>query len=255
MSFEIPMVWQERKNHVDDCCFCITKAQGFSNKSKHRIQYPSLDSAILPASYSYEIPVTVFAEFQDSNDSEFNTLEEDHMAEADYLDISEINTASSSSRSPQCFNQSERNDLVRDFGMSKESSELLHPGTRITYYRKRDNAVCQFFRKEEDIFFCDSIKDVLEYLGVDSYDANDWHLFLNSSKRSLNCVLLHNCNEYASVPIGHSVRAKETYASLKQILSLIKYEHHNWVICVNLKMVNFLLGQQCEYTKFPCFLC
>ena len=58
--------------------------------------------------------------------------------------------------------------------MSKESSELLasrlneksllHPGTRITYYRERDNEVCQFFKKEEDIVFCDSIEDVLEYL-------------------------------------------------------------------------------------------
>ena len=100
MSFGIPMVWREPKNHVDDCYFCITQTQGFSNKSKHRIQYPSLDSAILPEPNSNEIPVPVFAEFQDSNDSESNTLEEDHMSGADYLDISEINTASSSSRSP-----------------------------------------------------------------------------------------------------------------------------------------------------------
>ena len=96
---------------------------------------------------------------------------------------------------------------------------------------------------------------MLEYLGVDSYDANDWRLLLDSSKRSLKCVLLHDGNEYASVPIGHSVRSEETYASVKQILSLIKYEYHNWVICVDLKMVNFLLGQQSGYTKFPCFLC
>ena len=61
--------------------------------------------------------------------------------------------------------------------------------------------------------------------------------------------------EYVSVPVGHSVRAKETYASVKQLLSLIKYDHHNSVFCVDLKMVNFLLGQQSGYTKFPCFLC
>ena len=215
MSFGIPMVWREPKNHVDDCYFCITQTQGFSSKSKHRIQYPSLDSAILPVPHSNEIPVPVFAEFQDSDDSESNTSEEDHMAEPDYLDISEISTASSSSRSPQCFDQSELNDLVRDLGLSKESSELLasrlneknllDPGTRITYYRERDKEVCQSFKKEEDIVFCDSIEDVLEYLGVESYDPNDWRLFLDSCKRSLKCVLLHNGNEYASVPIAHSV--------------------------------------------------
>ena len=27
------------------------------------------------------------------------------------------------------------------------------------------------------------------------------------------------------------------------------------MICVDLKMVNFLVGQQSGYTKYPCFLC
>ena len=27
------------------------------------------------------------------------------------------------------------------------------------------------------------------------------------------------------------------------------------MICVDLKMINFLLGQQSGYTKYPCFLC
>ena len=30
---------------------------------------------------------------------------------------------------------------------------------------------------------------------------------------------------------------------------------NKWVICADLKMVNFLLGQQGGFTKFPCFLC
>ena len=34
----------------------------------------------------------------------------------------------------------------------------------------------------------------------------------------------------------------------------IKNLDHNWVICVDLKMVNFLLGQQPDYAKFPSFL-
>ena len=39
------------------------------------------------------------------------------------------------------------------------------------------------------------------------------------------------------------------------VLNLIKYREHNRVICVDLKMVNFLLGQQKGFTKFPCYLC
>ena len=32
-------------------------------------------------------------------------------------------------------------------------------------------------------------------------------------------------------------------------------ERHQWAICNNIKMISILLGQQCRYTKFPCFLC
>ena len=48
---------------------------------------------------------------------------------------------------------------------------------------------------------------------------------------------------------------KEKYGAIKTVLKHIKYEQHRWVVCVNSKMVNFLLGQQSGCTKFPCFLC
>ena len=266
MSFGIPMIWREPRNHVDDCYFCITLTQGFTNKSKHKIQYPNLDSAILPVPHSTEIPVPVFVKFKDCDDLNSSFVSEgDDVTDPDFLDISEISTSSSPSTIPQLFHQSELNDLVRDLGLSKISAELLasrlnekhllHPSTRITYYRERDKEACQYFNEEDTIVFCHTIEGVLQYLGVVSYDPNDWRLFLDSSKRSLKCVLLHNGNEYASVPIGHSVHAKETYENVKRFLSLIKYDDHKWVICVDLKMVNFLLGQQGGYTKYPCFLC
>lgn len=39
------------------------------------------------------------------------------------------------------------------------------------------------------------------------------------------------------------------------VIDFLKYHEHNWIICVDLKMVNFLLGQQHGFTKFPCYLC
>ena len=33
------------------------------------------------------------------------------------------------------------------------------------------------------------------------------------------------------------------------------WKHHQWLTCVDLKMVNFPLGQHGGYTKYPCFLC
>ena len=46
-------------------------------------------------------------------------------------------------------------------------------------------------------------------LGID-YNAEEWSLFIDSSKRSLKGVLLNNGNKYASIPVAHSVHLKET---------------------------------------------
>ena len=67
------------------------------------------------------------------------------------------------------------------------------------------------------------------------------------------CFLLHNRNVLGSIPVAHSVHAKESYGEVKTMLSLLDYDQHRWVICVDLKMVIFLLGQQAGYTKYPCF--
>ena len=48
---------------------------------------------------------------------------------------------------------------------------------------------------------------------------------------------------------------QEAHDDIKTIIHLLKYHEHNWIICVDLKMVNILLGQQKGFTKFPCYLC
>ena len=66
-------------------------------------------------------------------------------------------------------------------------------------------------------------------------------------------MLLHNGNRYGAVPVGHSTVLKEQQNDIGAVMDLLKY--HGWIICVHLKVVSFLLGQQKGYTKFPCFLC
>ena len=92
-------------------------------------------------------------------------------------------------------------------------------------------------------------------MGLPEYNPDKWRLFVDSSEQSLKCVLLHNGNKFACVPIGHFVIVKEHYLNVKMILQKLRYSEHNWAICVNFKMVNFLLGQRGGYTKHPCFLC
>ena len=167
------------------------------------------------------------------------------------------------SSEPILFNQEELSDLIRDLNVSKESSvllasqlndrNLLQQGIKITFYRTRCDE--WIFEEVPDFVFCIDIPGLLHKLGVKEYKPKEWRLFIDSYKRSLKCVLLHNSNMYVPIPVRHSTTLKDRYDLIKTALQHIKYEHHQWVICVDLKMVTFLLGQQSGYAKFPCSLC
>ena len=45
-----------------------------------------------------------------------------------------------------------------------------------------------------------------------------------------------------SIPIAYSVILRETYENLEFILDRIKYNEHEWQICVDLKVVAILNG-------------
>lgn len=57
---------------------------------------------------------------------------------------------------------------------------------------------------------------------------------------------------YSDSVLNENKRKVWTY--IKDFESYQKYTAQ-WSICVDLKMVNFLLGQQRRYTKYPCFFC
>jgi hypothetical protein len=88
-------------------------------------------------------------------------------------------------------------------------------------------------------------------LGEKEYGPNTWRLFIDSSKRSLKAVVLHNCNVLASIPLVHSTKLSKSYEALKLVLEKIKYHEHEWQICVDLKVIGLLLGKQSGYTKYP----
>ena len=87
------------------------------------------------------------------------------------------------------------------------------------------------------------------------YRSQEWNLFIDSLKRSLNCVLLHNSNRYASLPIGHLTKLKKNCNNVKMVLEKLDHDFHQWLICTDLKMVIFLLGQKNGNAKYPCFIC
>jgi hypothetical protein len=65
-------------------------------------------------------------------------------------------------------------------------------------------------------------------------------------------LLRHNGNDYAPVSLGHSTRLHKNYQAVSFTLENIKCEEHQWPVCVDLKMVSILLGQQAGYTRAFC---
>ena len=267
LPFGVPMVWREPKDHCSDCYFCIVNTKGVGKKNRHMVTYPSVPSAIRPVPHSDELPVPVFNGFSSSEDPDseeeqagLRGCQEDHQKASE-----DSSSDTQQSSAPQQFNQPELNDLVRDFGLSKAAAELLasrlkeknllDPSTKVSYFRKRDQMFVDFFSEDNRFVYCNNVAGLLSQLGIASYTPADWRLFLDSSKRSLKCVLLHNGNVYGAVPVGHSVHLREEHNDIKLVIDLLRYHEHNWIICVDLKMVNFLLGQQHGFTKFPCYLC
>jgi hypothetical protein len=94
----------------------------------------------------------------------------------------------------------------------------------------------------------------MQKFGVE-YKVNEWRLLIDSSKRSLKAVLLHNGNNNTSLSIGRSVQLQECYDDLELFLTKIGFTAHDWIICGDLKLVCMILGQQADYTKYQCFMC
>ena len=254
MPFAIPMIWRQQKDHSTDCYFCSVNIQGFNSKNKISISYPNLSSAIRPVAHSDELPIPDKEDNQDTDDLD-NELLEDEQHDKTYEDDM-LN---------QKFSKKELNDLVRDLNLPKDSSEflasrlaekgMLQPDVKISFYRNRERKLLQYFSEDNDFVYCNDIDSLLNAIGLPNYFPAEWRLFIDSSKRSLKCVLLHNGNRFGSIPIAHSVKAKETYENVKHVLQLICYNQHQWPVSVDLKMVSILLGQQMGYTKYPCFHC
>ncbi|GFQ97174.1 uncharacterized protein TNCT_382281 [Trichonephila clavata] len=135
---------------------------------------------------------------------------------------------------PHRLNGAELSDLVRDFDLPKKTKILASrlqqwylflPGIKITDYLACENSLFRFFEKEEHVVPCIDINGMMNFMDI-KYDPNYWRWFIDSSKLSFKAVLLHNGNLLPSIPIGHSVHVKETYANVKILLELKKYEDY-----------------------------
>lgn len=97
---------------------------------------------------------------------------------------------------------------MRDLGLSKDAKEILasrlqekalqNQITKVSYFRNREKVLVEFLKEENRFVYGHNISGLLQELGIPLYNPNDWRLILDSSKRSLKCVILHNGNAYAA---------------------------------------------------------
>ena len=160
------------------------------------------------------------------------------------------------------FNQAELNDFVRDLNLPKSSAlilssrlkakRMLSTDTTLAWCKHRENVYICFFVKQRSLVYCVNVQGLIKKLETD-YSSKYWCLFIDAS--SLKTVLLHNTNQFASVPLAHLTCLKKSYENIKLLLSKIQFSTHAWKICVDFKDLNMLLGQQFQFTKYTCFMC
>jgi len=193
LTFAIPMVWRAPQDHSNDCYFCSCNVTGHNVSSKRNILYPDLPSARRPVPHGPDLPIPVPPAQQDLlllTSSASSSAESEH-------EIADEYTPTGGSSAPSLFSQSELNDLVRDLGLTKDGAELLGSrlnakhllasGTSYSWYRNRHNEFLPYFQAEGNLVFCSDIAGLIKQLGGEemSYDAQNWRLFIDSSKTSL----------------------------------------------------------------------
>ena len=245
----------------------MTKIAGFSVKNKSKIEYATVSSVQKPIKTVTEKgtvhePMDIDNLEEEDDDRNETSSEED--SEEDDGDEEYI---ISKTATPQTFTQQELNDLIRERGLPKDGAEhlaaalkkknLLSKGTCAYTYRNREKSFRKFFTKDDgkSLVYCSDVKGLVDEIKPNVYRDEEWRLFIDSSKRSLKAVLLHNGNTFAPLPIAHSTKLKETYENLEIVLEKIKYAEHKWKMCGDLKIATLILGQQSGFTKYPCFIC
>ncbi|CAN2390253.1 hypothetical protein PRIEUP_LOCUS289 [Pristimantis euphronides] len=224
------MIWREQKNHTNDGYFCSCDGKGYNSKWKHSITYPNLHSAIRPIPHGTDIPVpkapATLEEIPSSDEGAIIPEPYDKLS-SDFEDDAR----------PNFFPQEEMNDLVRDLNLPKDAAELLGsrlksrnvllPRGSFSWFRHHEKEFIPYLAQEEKLVYCIDVESLMGKFKI-QYDSAQWRLFIDSSKRSLKAVLLHNGGFYASIPVSHSVHLKETYENLELVLRNLKYEDHSW---------------------------
>jgi hypothetical protein len=141
-----------------------------------------------------------------------------------------------------------------EFLASRLKQEVSPSLMKISKYRIRHEEFSPFFQMEERLCFCSDISGLFKVICF-PHRPQDSRLFIDSSTRRHNAVLLHNGNQHPSIPVAYSVHLKEDYGNIKLLLQKVNYGGYQWDICGDFKMPGILLSLQGGYTEYSWFFC
>jgi len=229
IPFVIPMIWREPTDHVADCYFCLSSISGVTAKSKHTVQYPNLPSAMKPVPQSAELPVPKPPTNMTLSDCE--SSDEDVGQANNNMNCDPTFAGASSSNEPHLLTQGNLKNIVRNLNLLKKQDEILGPmlkgwnllrqDTKVCFYHGHHEEFKDFFSQEDGVVFCKDVCSVMEVLGHE-FNPDQWRLFIDSSKVSLEVVLLHNGNKFPCIHLANPANMKESYESMKLLLGKIK---------------------------------
>ncbi|CAH1098547.1 unnamed protein product [Psylliodes chrysocephalus] len=110
---------------------------------------------------------------------------------------------------PKPFNQDHLNDLIRDRDCQSQLQRRKIFGFKAKRKKignEREHNFLKYFVEGDYFVFCKDVPGLMATMGLQNYVSSGWRLFIDSSKRSLKCVLLHNGNKLESLLIAHSTK-------------------------------------------------
>jgi len=86
MSFGIPMIWREPKDHVTNCYFFLVCTKGYNLKNKTTLKYSNLQSAIQPIPHGIDLPFHIHSK-TNKQDDEPSSYSSNEMWDKEHLDL------------------------------------------------------------------------------------------------------------------------------------------------------------------------
>ena len=125
MSFGIPMIWREPKDHVTDFYICLVCTKGYNGKNKAALKCPNLQSAMRHIPHGKDLFMQKFSQ------KELNDL------------VHELNLSK---------------ELSEFLASRLGERHMLLPDVRINFYRKRESDLLPYFSEENNFVYCTDIE-------------------------------------------------------------------------------------------------